>query len=343
MAAHSAVPPSRVSLVKALGAMQGRSGAQPPFHDYRQAASRAMSLASDILPPVLTAGVAVGGLLQAGKQARHTYSAERDAARAAEADAARQRFDARFAQAVENLGADNAMRRAAGAALVQAMAQTQEAELADQAMALLIGALQLDQDHGCRHQLVAVLEQSLRRRGERRTAGERDGEPVNLARIRTPGINLTSVDLGPIDLAFADLSRASLAQATLSRSRGFGVRLTGATLNQAMLREVKWHCVDACGARFKWATLTSAELRRGDFRGADFFQARLQSAHFDGADLRGARFDGAVLTDTYLRGAQLDDVALTSILRSRDWRDAILDRDTFGELLALNEGVGVER
>jgi uncharacterized protein YjbI with pentapeptide repeats len=320
-----------------------------------------MSLISDILPPVLTAGVAVAGLLQAGKQATRVYGREREAALAAEREAeqrrelaraaarrsernaARRRFDERFAQAVQNLGSDNAMQRAAGAALVQAMVREPETELADQTRALLVGALQLEQDHHSQRQLVAALELALRRRAEARPTTGNDDVEIDLTRIRAPGMNLTSVDLGRVDVAFADLSRASLAQATLSRSRGYGVRLEGAILNQAVLREVKWHRAKACDAHFKWATLTSAELRGGDFRRADFFRSELQSAHLDGADLRGARFDGANLTDTYLRDAWLDRVALESILRAHDWQRAFLDEGAVAWLRTIAEQVQAPR
>jgi uncharacterized protein YjbI with pentapeptide repeats len=178
--------------------------------------------------------------------------------------------------------------------------------------------------------LLPVLENALRQ-----IAAQPGAHKLKLARLRTSGINLTRLQLQRSDLAFAKTRQSSLAAADLSHSNGYRLCLADSILNQAILREVRWHCVDGRRAKFKWATLTSAELRRRDFRGADFFQARLQSAHFDRADLRGARFDRATLTDAFFPSATFDEAALRSVLRANNYKRAVYDVATSERLREL--------
>jgi uncharacterized protein YjbI with pentapeptide repeats len=293
--------------------------------------------------------VAVAGLIVSTRTASKRYREERNKDRRAsrqlhrqekraQDEANRRRFDERFAQAVESLDAGNPAHRIAAVVLISSMLREPDRQLADQAFALLVGSLQRHRDsssdvtEGVAAMLLPVLEGALRT-----LAAERPGRPLDLTRLRAARINLTGLYLNGSDLAFADLSRSSLSSAGLSKSDGFALRLVGSTLNQAVMREVRWHCVDAQLAKFKWATLTSAELRRGDFRGADFFQAQLQSAHFERADLRGARFDRATLTDTFFVGAQFDEVALRSILRAKNPERAVFDETTEGHLFDLTQ------
>ncbi len=306
-----------------------------------------MSFVSDVLPPVLTASVAVAGLIVTARTASARYREEREKDRAGESrqrrrdrradhEADRRRFDERFASAVECLDAESPAHRIAGVVLIGAMLREQDQRLADQAFDLLLGTLRRHRDEGtdvgagAAAMLLPMLESALRE-----TTAQPTARRLDLTRLRAAGINLTGLHLERCDLAFADMSRGKLSSADLSRSDGFGLRIVGATLNQAVLREVRWHCVDARDAKLKWTKLTSAELRRGDFRGADFFQAQMQSAHLERADLRGARFDRATLTDTFLIGARFDDAALRSLLAAKNHGDAILDEATERRLWEL--------
>lgn len=294
-------------------------------------------LAADVLAPVLTALVAVAGLIVSTALASRQYLAQRDKDRKeqerlrgrdmqADREAESRRFDERFIQAVECLDAESAARRIAAVVLISSMVGEHDERLSRQAFDLLLGALQRHRDRSSDvtpeavRMLLPVLEGVLRRIAAEPGAGE-----LRLARLRAVGINLTGLNLEGADLAFAEMTGSSLSAADLSHSCGYALQLADSVLNQAVLREVRWHSVKSRRARFKWATLTSAELRRGDFREADFFQAQLQSAHFDRADLRGARFDRATLTDTFFTGAKLDDVALRSMLRAKNLERAVLD------------------
>ena len=306
-----------------------------------------MSLAADVLPPVLTASVAVAGLVVSTLTATRQYSLQqekdreeqkrlRGRDRQADREAERRRFDERFTQAVEGLDAENAAHRIAAVVLISAMVHERDKQLSKQAFDLLLGALQRHHDRasdiapGAVRMLLPVLENVLRQ-----IAAQPGKRELRLARLRASCINLTRLHLQRSDLAFAEMRQSSLSAADLSHSSGYRLCLADSILNQAILREVRWHRVDGQRAKFKWATLTSAELRRGDFRGADFFQAQLQSAHFDRADLRGARFDRATLTDAFFPGAKFDETALRSVLRAKNYKRAVYDIATSERLREL--------
>lgn len=327
--------------------------------------------AADVLTPVLTAAVAAAGLVVSTLTATKEYRAQqkkdieqreeqqqRDALEREQVwrrdnhvveEDERRRFDERFTQAVECLDAKEAAHKVAAVVLISTMVRERNDGFADQALRLLVCALQRHRDGTggvsaeAAKMLLPVLEEALRQTRSRPDGSTPLRGDCTLTRLQAKGINLTGLDLQGCDLAFADMTQSSLSGVDLSRSRGYGLRLADSRLNQALLREVKWHCVDGQRAKFRWAKMTSAELRRGDFREADFFQARLQSAHFDGANLCGARFDRATLTDTFFVGAELDDIALRSLLRAKNWERAIFDATTAERLRAAEEAEGTER
>ena len=128
--------------------------------------------------------------------------------------------------------------------------------------------------------------------------------------IRLNGADLTAADLRDANLGGADLTEATLRDADLTRAD-----LTGATLRSA----------DLGGA-----DLTAATLRSGDLRGADLHATTLTRATLTRADLTGAFLGGADLTEATLPAVILRDADLT---RARLFRADLTRADLGGATL----------
>ncbi|MGD1941426.1 MAG: pentapeptide repeat-containing protein [Leptolyngbyaceae cyanobacterium] len=90
----------------------------------------------------------------------------------------------------------------------------------------------------------------------------------------------------------------ALCQAYRAGQRAF----SGLSLSQADLREC-----DLKGADLSYAELSDADLTRANLRGTDLSYASLRSANLTETDLRGAMLIGTDLRQALLTGTQLHD------------------------------------
>ena len=263
------------------------------------------------LAPLLTALIAALGLLisviKAGRDRRETD-------RAAETT----RFDERFAKAVEGLSSENADEQCGAAVLVASMVGEKQAELSDQALQLLLVALQAPHAEACERLLRIALERFAKAAPERLVDG--------LAHVETPYLNLANLELPRLDIAFTVLRKADFHDAKLVGCRGYKAQLEEANFSRADLTRAEWVLAEAPKARFKKATLTEAGLRLATLTEADFYKADLRRANLREAVLLEAKFHRARLAGAVFHGAYFEDRALLSILKTEDWEEAQFDR-----------------
>ncbi|MFE3227737.1 pentapeptide repeat-containing protein [Nocardia sp. NPDC059228] len=123
------------------------------------------------------------------------------------------------------------------------------------------------------------------------------------ARLRiSPDKDLRGLDLSREDLSFRNLQQLDFTGANMTETR-----LTGAVLDQAVLR----------GVRLVGAQLDQASLVGTDLRGADMTEVQLTSANLQNADLRGTRLHRAHLDQASLVRANLGRADLTGARLAR--------------------------
>jgi len=158
----------------------------------------------------------------------------------------------------------------------------------------------------------------------------------SLAGIILSGRDLSGGDLSTCDLARADLRKSNLSRADLDGSRGVGLNLHGATVDNLKARYVEWAAaslsrlsgsdVDFTGARIVDSSLTDARLPRAVLDGADLEGADLRRADLSDCRGTGAVLRGADLRAASLRGGQLKDTDLRNAdLRAADLRNATIE------------------
>lgn len=91
----------------------------------------------------------------------------------------------------------------------------------------------------------------------------------------------------------ADLQKTNLQGAYLGAKEDREIDLSGADFYRADLTGASLKKADASGAFFYQARLTNTVLKGADLRGADFYEADLLGARFGGAKLDGAVFHSA--------------------------------------------------
>ncbi|MTE12170.1 WD40 domain-containing protein [Nocardia aurantiaca] len=137
--------------------------------------------------------------------------------------------------------------------------------------------------------------------------GEHEITRTNAARLAarlriSPDKDLRGLDLSREDLSFRNLQQLDFTGAIMTETR-----LTGAVLDQAVLR----------GVRLVGAQLDQASLVGTDLRGADMTEVQLTSANLQNADLRGARLHRAQLDQASLVRANLGRADLTGARLAR--------------------------
>jgi hypothetical protein len=101
---------------------------------------------------------------------------------------------------------------------------------------------------------------------------------------------------GPVDLRGTTLTQAQAAILNLR-----GAQLSGAVLDELVLRRKQMEGITASGASFRHADLSFASLRGADLNGADFSYACLIGTDFAGALLDGVDVNHAILDLRTLR------------------------------------------
>lgn len=167
-----------------------------------------------------------------------------------------------FAKTVDDLAADDEVKRLAGAILLRRFfnAATEQGE----------------KDMPYAREALGVI-----------TASLRDTPTGTFQKLLADGLAY-SPDLGDLDLQGCNLQNAYLGERPdrrpdFSRADFFEADLSGASLKKAVARE----------AVFFKATCDGTVFQAAELEGADFREADLNGARFEGANLAGARFDGA--------------------------------------------------
>jgi uncharacterized protein YjbI with pentapeptide repeats/nucleoside diphosphate kinase len=124
------------------------------------------------------------------------------------------------------------------------------------------------------------------------------------------GANFSHTSLIQSYFRNVSMQSASLYQANVNQVNWFEVDLTHADCRFAMfenakLKLIKMHRVDARGASFSRSLLTKAELSEGNLAYANFSGAKLCDANFSGANLTGAIFTNANCRNANFCGADL--------------------------------------
>ncbi len=288
------------------------------------------------LAPLITALVALGGLIatllkQIGESGR-----QRELDRAERAKALTQRLDEQFEQITEKLSATDGAARAAAAASIQMFMQPEFEEMHPRLFLLLLGTLRFPRgDFGDK-----LLVRTFQRVAPTQIAQMRDGTvpaELDFSNCYLERVSLSAADLSEIDMAFANLHGAELDRSKLWRARGFEVDLSNACLLCAQLGEARLHKANLIKADLRDARLVSTKLRHADATGADFRGAKMQEAQLDGGTLKGARFQGADLNNAYFRGATFDQGSLRSIARGAiNWRKANWDKQIRADLQRIS-------
>ena len=159
--------------------------------------------------------------------------------------------------------------------------------------------------------------------------------------------NLDNLDFKGVDLPWTKrllkrFRRAYLPGPNLQRAKFKGASLYSADLRGADLRRANLQ-----GAKLRWADLQGADLREADLRNANLWMAKLEKAKLNKADLRNAnlqkvKLQRTVLLRADLQGANLRDAELQQAnLREANIADANLEKANLRE--AQFQGAQLQR
>jgi uncharacterized protein YjbI with pentapeptide repeats len=293
------------------------------------------------LAPFLTVATAAAGVFfsvrKAGQDRRSAIEREAKESEEARESAEIERFDERFAKAVEGLSSAKPGAESGAAVLIASMVGEKREALSSQALQLLLVSLQTSHDEACERLLRYALER-FARAAPQRLLGTDDHEPVGgLAHVRASYLDLAGLELPGLDIAFSSLRKADFSGAYLQACKGLEAHLEKARFDDADLTNAAWAKALAPGASFQRAQMSRANLHQADLSGANFYRADLRKANMRFAILHNARFRSASLEKANFFGAQFDERALDSILEAPDWQAASFSRAVQSRLEELAE------
>lgn len=166
--------------------------------------------------------------------------------------------------------------------------------------------------------------------------------------------NLQAANLADSKLQGADISCSLLDGTTFSLAEMDSVKLISASMQQAMLNNVKAKYSSFWGADLSSATLSNSDFTSSSFKEAtlgnafalntnfedaifdkalmydsEFRNSKLRGATFLGSNLRNAVFSGSDLTNVKFNGADIRGASFNNcILNNTDFNDAIYDENT---------------
>jgi uncharacterized protein YjbI with pentapeptide repeats len=292
------------------------------------------------LAPLITALVALGGLIAAFWKQISESGRQRQLDREERGRAREQRFDEQFQQMAENLSSGNGEVRAAAAASIELFMGPEYEAFHRRLFLLLLGALRFPRGDIGDKLLVRTFQAVA---PEQIAAMRKNGSQaaIDLSNCHLDYVRLPKVDLAGVDMAFASLHGADLSRSRLWRARGREVDLSGARLSECDLGEARLAGAKLVKAHLSRANLVSAKLKGADAVGTSFRGARLQEAQLDGAVLRGAAFEGANLNNAFFRGASFDEGSLRSVACGAiAWREANWDPTILEALEAMSADGG---
>lgn len=282
---------------------------------------------------LVTAAAAAGGLIFTILKQSSDRRAERERDAAARATESEQRLEDRFAAILSELGETATAKQAGAAASLVSYLRPEHKRFHHQVRIAVLTNLKVDHEEPIRKLLARVYKEAL-------TSGEAaDGFERDLSRAKLGNTDLSGLELREADLGFADLSHSTLVGCDLYRARGYKVKLEDARASSddrvTSLIEVRFHQAECDRADFSGTLMINAHLAGAKLNGVHFHGTRLQAAHLEDALLIGAQFQGADVNDTYFYGAHLDDVAILSLFRAFNWRNAHFDHHVESRLQQL--------
>ena len=296
------------------------------------------------LAPFLTALVAIGTLGAAFYKQTNDNRRQRQADADQRDSALQQRFDEQFSAAVNNVGATEPGKQAAGAASLLRFATWRDGAYQREILAYLAAQLRIGVEAKVRPLLVDLLGQVLREGAaeQEKPAKGTPARDLNLAGADLHGIDIEDVPFQGVQLCLTgtDLAAARLRNVQLRRADAERVVLADAGCEAANFGEARLDRARCDGAFFGGARFGSAHMRDASCVDANFRGARLQSAHFERTDFAQADFTAADVNDTYFHGAHFDPAALATLARAKNVDKAHFDDDVRAavDLLRAAEG-----
>jgi uncharacterized protein YjbI with pentapeptide repeats len=174
---------------------------------------------------------------------------------------------------------------------------------------------------------------------------EADAVSVHLKRVRLEDVDLTGSKLRSVELVDLAAERIDAANgdwggAQIRRALFGEARLTGLSLAEARIEEVRFRSCKLDYANFRHSEIARVSFEDCVLDHADFQGARIEATLFSGCRLVGTDFSRAALARVDLRGSELAPVGPASSLRG-----AIIDPLQLIELarpLAQEVGITVE-
>ena len=261
------------------------------------------------LAPFITALVAIGTLGAAFYKQSNDNRRQRQADAEQRESALQQRFDEQFSAAVNNVGAAEPGKQAAGAASLLRFATWRDGAYQREILAYLAAQLRIGVEAKVKPLLVDLLGQVLREGAaeQEKPAKGTPGKELNLAGADLHGLDIEDVPFQGVRLCLTgtDLAAARLRNVQLRRADAERVVLADAGCEATNFGEARLDRARCDGAFFGGARFGAAYLRDASCVDANFRGARLQSAHFERTDFAQADFTAADVNDTYFLGAPL--------------------------------------
>jgi uncharacterized protein YjbI with pentapeptide repeats len=243
----------------------------------------------------------------------------------------RDRFEARIADVMANMGSDQLGVRVNAVSALGLFARDDYPELHADLLSTVMANLKLHPEPVVADILRAHLARLLRLVVDRDDAADLLGERLDLTRLNLYRLDASGIrfpDTVQVDLYRSDLRHANFGNTRLLRALGGDATLDSTSFSRAMLKEARFDASHATEdpVLFHGTILHSATFKGARLPGAEFQEAELQGARFFGADLRGARFENADLADARFSEALLDATTVRSIARgAKRWRMAHFD------------------
>lgn len=291
--------------------------------------------------PFMTAIIALIGVFITFWKQLNESSRQREADKSQIEREALRRFDEKFNQIVEGLGSPVAAIQAGAAVSILSYLRPEYNDFHEQVFLILIASLKTAHDEVTNSFLVQAFERSVSITSmevEKKNAGIDEKEEkisLDLSHCNLAGVRLPCVNLSWANVQESHLEKVILRGACLQRLSAQGAKCHGAQFSQADLRKSVFDGAVMPSSRFCASDLRWVHFKKCDLRDAKFQRATLQSALFNGADLRGARFEQADINNATFTGAKIDKIAMISIVKAYNWRQADFDKNIKDALIKL--------
>lgn len=250
------------------------------------------------------------------------------------------RFDNNFTSVVNKLGSTNLSVQASAAVSMLIFLKKDYSEFHEQVFFVLLANSKVPHERIVQEFISKSFERALKLISK--TVGEEnlktdDKDKDSKIVLDLSGCTLIDIFLPNINLSWANIKNsnfenADFRESNLRRLRGDNAILPFLKCSNANLWKARLPGAILNNANFGGATLIQTHFEGANLENCTFRNAKLQSSHFKEANLKGAKFEHANLKGTSFIGATFDDISKKSIVKAKNWRDAMFDSDVFKEL-----------